>query len=1066
MRYLRWFLLVFLCCSPALSAQSPEAGPSGKPTDKADYSSQSFVVEVSRTSYRFENDGTGTREIYARIKVQSEAGVQQWGQVVIGYNSENEQVQISYVRVHKADGSIVTAPADAVQDLSSPMAQEAPVYTDYRQKHITVPALRPGEVLEYQIETVMNKPLAPGQFWMQYDFAKHGIVLDEELELNIPSGRNVKLKTATGKDPVISEENGRKIYRWKSAHLEDDEDKSDDDKDKKKKKKPSEPEPPAVQMTTFTSWAEMGEWYAGLEKDRRQPTPEIRAKAAELTAGKTTDLEKIQALYDYVAKNFRYVSLSFGVGRYQPHAAESVLHNQYGDCKDKHTLLASLLEAEGFHASSALINSSRKLDPDLPSPYQFDHVITMVPLPNDEVWMDTTTEIAPFRLLSFNLRKKQALVIPASGTPHLEETPANPPMPSLQVEDIEGTVNDSGKLEATVHFTSRGDAELLMRTIFRRVPNARWKQLAESISASGGMRGKVAEIHAGDPGETTKPFEFTYKISSSDYLDWTQKKIQLALPFSGMDLPPAPDDDDSATDPIKLGAPGEQLYHLKLTFPEKYTLRSPVSFSVKRDYAEYQASYQLNGHVLTADRKMVLRERELPQSRAGDYRSFEQSLTADVAQTVGLESTAMASGPPPGLTADELNDKGVDAMRNSDYKLAVELLKKAVELEPKHKSAWNNLGRAYFSDRQYDPAIAAYKKQIEINPYDQYAFNNLGLAYLQQQKYDEAVSAFQKQIEMNPLDKWAHANLGATYIQQHKYAEAVPELEKATSLRLDDAELQVTLGTAYLNTGENDKAQAAFEKAVQISASPITWNNIAFELTKKNAKLDLAQQYAESAVASTAAASRNLNLAQLTMQGPGITESLAAYWDTLGWVYFARGNMEKAEQYVKAAWTVSGHGEVGDHLGQIYQKMGRKDDAAHLFALAANGSHPIPESTEHLMALEGSSDAASKLVQQNKDGIMQLRTVKLGKVAKGAGTADFFVLLASSGTGSVVEDVKWISGDEALKAAGESLKTAKFEQRFPDEKPARILRRGTLTCSASGDCDFVMQLSGEVTSVQ
>ena len=188
-------------------------------------------------------------------------------------------------------------------------------------------------------------------------------------------------------------------------------------------------------MTTFASWEQMGTLVRGLEKDRRSPTSEIRAKAAELTKGKTTDLEKIAALYDYVGPNFRYISLSFGVGRFQPHAASDVLHNEYGDCKDKHTLLASLLEASGYHASSVLINSSRKLDPDIPSPSQFDHVFTMVPLAKEEVWMDSTTEVAPFRLLSSSLRKKQALIIPQEGAPHLEETPANPPMVNRQVSE-------------------------------------------------------------------------------------------------------------------------------------------------------------------------------------------------------------------------------------------------------------------------------------------------------------------------------------------------------------------------------------------------------------------------------------------------------------------------------------------------------------------------------------------------------------------------------------------------------------------------------------------------------
>lgn len=355
---LRRSVLLTLLFSTALLAQTPTTpSPSVPPVPvkPQDHSQESYVVEKLRTSYRFENDGTGRREIYARIKIQSEAGVEQWGQLVWGYNSANEKIEVPYVRVLKADGSSVAASPDAIQDLSIPLEKEAPVYTDYRQKHVTVPGLRPGEELEYDFVTVTHTALAPGQFWMEHDFAQSGTVLDEQLELDVPKERAIKLKVKPGTDPKISEANGRRIYAWTSSHLERDESDKDKDKDKKKEKPKKEPDPPAVQMTTFASWEEMGRWYAGLEKDRRQPTAEIRAKAAALTAGKTADLDKIQALYDYVAPNFRYISLSFGVGRYQPHAASDVLHNEYGDCKDKHTLLASLLKAAGIDAWPALI---------------------------------------------------------------------------------------------------------------------------------------------------------------------------------------------------------------------------------------------------------------------------------------------------------------------------------------------------------------------------------------------------------------------------------------------------------------------------------------------------------------------------------------------------------------------------------------------------------------------------------------------------------------------------------------------------------------------------------------
>src|ERR1700734_2670129 len=296
--------------SKAAEAAVKPDGP--KDDSKHDYSQEAFVVEQYRSTYRFESDGTGRKETIARIKVQSEAGVQQWGQIQVGYNSANERVEIAYVRVIKADGTVVKAGDDAVQDLSAPLEQQAPVYTDYRQKHITVPGLRPGEVLEYDIVTVIHTALAPGEFWADYDFDKSNIDLDEEVEVDVPASRAIKLKNKPERNPTISETNGRRVYHWTSSHLEREDDQKNKDKDKdksKKKKKHPEDERPDIQLTSFVSWEQIGLWYAGLEKDRRAPSPEVRAKAEELTKGFDNDLDKVEALYDFVAKNFLYVFL-------------------------------------------------------------------------------------------------------------------------------------------------------------------------------------------------------------------------------------------------------------------------------------------------------------------------------------------------------------------------------------------------------------------------------------------------------------------------------------------------------------------------------------------------------------------------------------------------------------------------------------------------------------------------------------------------------------------------------------------------------------------------------------
>ena len=98
---------------------------------------------------------------------------------------------------------------------------------------------------------------------------------------------------------------------------------------------------PDIAWTTFAGWDKVGEWYRNLQADRVVPDATIQAKAAALVAGATTPDEKLDRIYSFVSMQIRYIGVDFGVGRYQPHTADQVLTNGYGDCKDKHTLLAA-----------------------------------------------------------------------------------------------------------------------------------------------------------------------------------------------------------------------------------------------------------------------------------------------------------------------------------------------------------------------------------------------------------------------------------------------------------------------------------------------------------------------------------------------------------------------------------------------------------------------------------------------------------------------------------------------------------------------------------------------------
>src|ERR1700757_1130917 len=92
----------------------------------------------------------------------------------------------------------------------------------------------------------------------------------------------------------------------------------------------------------------------------------------------------------------------------------------------------------------------------------------------------------------------------------------------------------------------------------------------------------------------------------------------------------ANDDDD--TDPVKIGSPIEYVYRLRLEFPAKYSERAPLPFSMKRDYAHYDASYKVEGTVFTAERGLTTSMNELPSSRNSDYSAFRRAVMADARQ--------------------------------------------------------------------------------------------------------------------------------------------------------------------------------------------------------------------------------------------------------------------------------------------------------------------------------------------------------------------------------------------------------------------------------------------------
>lgn len=712
-----------------------------------------------------------------------------------------------------------------------------------------------------------------------------------------------------------------------------------------------------------------------------------------------------------------------------------------------------------------MINTSRELDPDVPSPAQFDHVITAVPQGNGYLWLDTTPEVAPFAYLLSPLRNKPALVIASDKPAVLQTTPNEPPSKSSDTFHIEAKLADNGTLEGKVERSITGDdREVLLRMAFRQMPMTQWKDLVQRISYMSGFSGEVSDVTVSPPEKTDEPFRISYRYKRKDFPQWSENRIATALPPAV--LPPAPEEKPAR--PIFIGAVGEAQYDSVLELPKGYTPQLPKKIDLTEKFAEYHMSYATKGAALLTSRKIVVKDREIVPDDYDAYKKFSKAVAEDYQVYVGLMPRHVAFADYqqavwtlPDSDNPEANRKYEEARnfngRDTDGEIAA--LKKAVEVDPKFTRAWLWMGALYAYESKPDLTLEALRSAIANDPQQTLSYKGLGFALMGMRKFEEAISVWQQLMKVAPNDSDGPQNLGSTLFALKRYGEAAEAVETAVELSPERADLYEQLGTAYLQSGNDEKAVLDYKKALEMDPIPLMYNDIGYNLADKNKQLPLALEYVEKAVREEEEASARIKFSNLTDEDLRHTSSLGAYWDSLGWAQFRLGNLEQAEKYLDAAWQLSQSGVIGDHLGQVYEQEKKKQPAIRVYRLALAASrdpNQMKDTDTRLKKLGGRVEGPGAAE------LSEMRTTKITGLNSAAGSAEFFLVFT---VGPKVEDVKFVNGSEKLKSADKALSSTAFKVPFPDDGPTKLVRRGILNCSAISGCNFVFYAPDSVQSV-
>jgi Domain of Unknown Function with PDB structure (DUF3857)/Transglutaminase-like superfamily len=538
-------------------------------------------------------------------------------------------------------------------DFAAPF-EGAELVSDVRYKMLRVPAPDPGNIIGYEYE-VEEQPFFLQDVWY---FQETDPVRESHFSLQLPTGWEYKASWLSYPE-VKAAERGGNLSQWVVRDV---------------KGIRHEPDMPPVRgvagqmivsffpaggtsrKNEIANWQGMGSWYGNLVSGRMDASEPIKQQVSGLTAGKTTQLQKMQAIAGFVQHDIRYVAIELGIGGLQPHAASDVFSHRYGDCKDKATLMRTMLREIGVDSYHVVINSQRgSVTRDTPAHNGFDHAILAIKLPDDVkgssliavmphprlgriLFFDPTNELTPFGEIGGYLQANYGLLVTPDGG-ELVELPQQPSaMNSIQrVGKL--TLDANGMLKGDVEEVRLGDRAWSERWRLRTITNNtdRIKPI-ESVLAGSLSSFQITRASLINLDHTDQPFGFNYAFQSGNYAKTAGNLLLVRPRVLGSKSSGILETKEPRKFPVEFEGPSRDTDTFDIALPAGYEVDElPPPMDVDYSFGSYHSKTEASGQTLHYTRALEIKELSVPVSKMDELKKFYRMIAADERNTAVLK---------------------------------------------------------------------------------------------------------------------------------------------------------------------------------------------------------------------------------------------------------------------------------------------------------------------------------------------------------------------------------------------------------------------------------------------
>jgi transglutaminase-like putative cysteine protease len=518
-----------------------------------------------------------------------------------------------------------------------------PVYADRKVRRYSLSGVSVGTIVDYSFTLEELKPYRAGDFLTSWSITTGLPTRRSRYILDVPASLKMNILERNIATPKkVATAKGRRVYTWAAADIA------------KPKSEPFAADSNGVYQSLLvsapTSWQDISKWYAGLARDRYLLTPELESKLHELVAGAHTLDDSLSAVQRWVAQDIRYVSLSLGIGGYQPRTPAEVFKTQYGDCKDKATIFVTMAQKMGVEAYPVLLSAGGKVERALPSIDQFNHAIAAVELGGKYMYVDLTSDLTPWGALPGSDQGQFALVVHPDG--HADEVtlPEDPPSVNLSMTSFKGELMPDGLVN--LHYTERAEGlrQYGLRGLFTSP--------MDSTNRDRFIRALAGNTYPGATGDSLVIFDgkdlkakaqITMAVHGGQAAKVSGQSAILSLPpsFSSMaglqTLATQLESGKPRVYPIDVESvigPIVGVSELVLELPEGWRADLPGNVAAESAYGSYRAEYTQNGRELRLSRRMEGRRGVKPPEDVDALIAWLRAVAKDDVQYIVLQLPA------------------------------------------------------------------------------------------------------------------------------------------------------------------------------------------------------------------------------------------------------------------------------------------------------------------------------------------------------------------------------------------------------------------------------------------